>query len=1199
IREKQDNDNVAAISGADPNNVDILKWNNTVQSGDDNDWNNLFTYMYYNSLASKAKYDSIKTVIDMDNYFDYFIAETYYNNGDWLGDWTNNIRFWKEKKPSAKWRYLLWDTDFGLGLYGDYTGDRLGVLRNPNSWNWHSVMFDTLMGNTEFRNLFVNRYADLMNTIFTPTNLKKSVNTIKDTIENEMLRHVKRWNNVTDLTNWNNNLNVMYSFIDNRPSYARNYVNSNFGLNGQVSITLDVVPAAAGKIKISTIIPDKLPWSGIYFNGSPVTITAIPNPGYTFAYFKIGNLTDSNITFNKNFTAATSIKAYFTGSASPLKLAISEINYNSSSKADAGNWIELHNYGNYTVDISDWKFHTTSDYKNYKIPTGTQIKAGQYLVLCEDTIRFKNIYHQVKNYIGNWGFSLGNDGDSINLFDASSRLLYKFVYADTIPWPQFADGKGYTLEHISDTVAYSLPQFWFNGCKGGSPGAAFKPCKQDVVISEINYKSASSADAGDWVELHNSTQSNIDISHWHFKDDNDSDDFVIPSGTVLPANGYLVLASSLSKFQKEFPNVNNVVGSFNFGLSSGGELLQLYDSNYQLKFEMLYDDKYQWPYKPDGLGYTLEVKDSVYDYSSGANWTSGCLGGSPGTARTNCNYKLNLSEINFNMEKSRDLGDYVELYNYGKKDLQIGKWKIKTRNQGYTLPDHTQLLGKERTLLTSNDSSFVGLNYILLNGFQLSNFSDTIQIYDENDQLILFAKYDTTDVSAKLANGHGYTLEIVSDTSNASLSSSWFAGCLSGSPAVAFSPCEENIYVSEFNYMSSNKADVGDWIELHNRSLNIVSLDSWTVATKKNTQTLNKLSLSPNERVVLISDSVKFFKQFPSTTRYILMSGIRLDDFEDEIKLYDSKNRLQIYIQYQASQCDTFARGNGYTLALKQGYHFDHLVNLPSSWEHQCLFGSPADSGINCIPQLTISELCIHPDSLLNSGKWIELYNYGNQIINLTGFTLTVNSSIQPLPNYWMKPQERLILSADSSLFRAAYKMSSVQLNSLALSDSGGIVLRNELGKQIYISQYKSLNTFTGGLGSTLESKFDTTTGLTNWITGCLAGSPGAAYSPCFINPIVCELSIVPHPKLNDGQWFELVNADSNIVLNLSSYKYSTTSSKNVNTFSNVSMQPLGRLVITNDTNAFKRIHPFAKNYVYGNFSLDSNSCIRIWNASN
>lgn len=52
----------------------------------------------------------------------------------------------------------------------------------------------------------------------------------------------------------------------------------------QVDVTLDVYPVGAGKIKISTIVPDSLPWTGVYFNGNPVKLTALPNPGYEFSF---------------------------------------------------------------------------------------------------------------------------------------------------------------------------------------------------------------------------------------------------------------------------------------------------------------------------------------------------------------------------------------------------------------------------------------------------------------------------------------------------------------------------------------------------------------------------------------------------------------------------------------------------------------------------------------------------------------------------------------------------------------------------------------------------------------------------------------------------------------------------------------------------------------------------------------------------
>jgi hypothetical protein len=53
-------------------------------------------------------------------------------------------------------------------------------------------------------------------------------------------------------------------------------------LSGTVDLIINVFPIGAGKVKISSIIPENLPWTGEYFKGCPVQIEAIPNDGFGF-----------------------------------------------------------------------------------------------------------------------------------------------------------------------------------------------------------------------------------------------------------------------------------------------------------------------------------------------------------------------------------------------------------------------------------------------------------------------------------------------------------------------------------------------------------------------------------------------------------------------------------------------------------------------------------------------------------------------------------------------------------------------------------------------------------------------------------------------------------------------------------------------------------------------------------------------------
>jgi hypothetical protein len=204
------------------------------------------------------------------------------------------------------------------------------------------------------------------------------------------------------------------------------------------------------------------------------------------------------------------------------------------------------------------------------------------------------------------------------------------TYEDSTPWPEAADGYGRTLELSAETADPSIPGSWFAGCIGGSPGTAYTPCTEKIILSEINYKSSADADAGDWIVLYNSGTASINISGWVFSDSDNSHLYSVPAGTVLSASGYIVLYSDAAKFSSRFPNVTNITGPFIFGLSSTGEALRLFDASGRLYQSVVYDTAAPWPQGAAGNGYTLEIANRIGNFCDGSSWTIGCLEGSPG-----------------------------------------------------------------------------------------------------------------------------------------------------------------------------------------------------------------------------------------------------------------------------------------------------------------------------------------------------------------------------------------------------------------------------------------------------------------------------------------------------------------------------------------------------------------------------------------
>ena len=160
---------------------------------------------------------------------------------------------------------------------------------------------------------------------------------------------------------------------------------------------------------------------------------------------------------------------------------------------------------------------------------------------------------------------------------------------------------------------------------------SFQVFSQDVVINEINYKSSSEFAVGDWVELYNTLDTEKDVSAWVFKDEMDDHIFEIPSGTLIPATGYLVLCKNDTTFTALFPNVSAYLGNFDFSLSGGGELIRLYDNNGSLIDQVTYDDNAPWPTEPDGNGPSLELINPNLDNTLAQNWSASLGNGTPGT----------------------------------------------------------------------------------------------------------------------------------------------------------------------------------------------------------------------------------------------------------------------------------------------------------------------------------------------------------------------------------------------------------------------------------------------------------------------------------------------------------------------------------------------------------------------------------------
>jgi hypothetical protein len=294
LREKFDAEYFKTLEGADPDHTDVLTlsaWNNLVLHAVEGSVEPYLTADSAFSLLDPADtsfWDSADKYFDMVSYNDYIIGESWIANTDW--PW-NNIKIYRSDKTDYRWRFCLTDVELALSPNGwtDCFFDHIQYMMTMDTLTPYINIWLKGMRNERFRNYFINRYADVMNTAYQTGLILQVESDMYDLTAAEMLKEYARWgdpNHVpAQMLFFHGNHSQFRSQLSMRTEQVRNHILSDFGLPNLVDVTLDVYPPGGGTINISTITPGPYPWEGVYFNGVPVKIEAVPTDGYNFRHW--------------------------------------------------------------------------------------------------------------------------------------------------------------------------------------------------------------------------------------------------------------------------------------------------------------------------------------------------------------------------------------------------------------------------------------------------------------------------------------------------------------------------------------------------------------------------------------------------------------------------------------------------------------------------------------------------------------------------------------------------------------------------------------------------------------------------------------------------------------------------------------------------------------------------------------------------
>jgi hypothetical protein len=156
-------------------------------------------------------------------------------------------------------------------------------------------------------------------------------------------------------------------------------------------------------------------------------------------------------------------------------LRISEIMYHPVDKGNPDDpnteYIELTNIGTEAINLNLVRF---SDGIDFTFPS-TKLAPGGYCLVVKDVAAFRAKYGPDLPVAGQYSGSLANNGEKIELVDATGKTIQSFKYEDH--WYDRTDGGGYSLTIVDptnpDLEAWSQPSGWRVSTRvNGSPGAA-------------------------------------------------------------------------------------------------------------------------------------------------------------------------------------------------------------------------------------------------------------------------------------------------------------------------------------------------------------------------------------------------------------------------------------------------------------------------------------------------------------------------------------------------------------------------------------------------------------------------------------------------------------------------------------------------------------------------------------------------------
>ena len=301
IRERSNEDNIYSnydgledldlieISHEKINNID--QFEEEFKEGDADFYNN-FKAFYNEKGHSKAEYEQW---IDVNEYLNVIAMNFFYGNIDFPG---NNIVFWRPNDDATgelpkRFRVIVKDTDFGLGLYGRQNSfNTIDLLYNPNNYpndNWAfttpaTTLLKNMLEDADIRDLFIDKCCIFMGDFMNGKGTGATIDLIKEEAMEEFVAHRDKYNpgwgwwsdNRGEITN---KFNDAKNWAEGRPNYFYQHIGNQWNLGTPRTLTINKTKKIAAEITFNGIKLSGNVFDGKYFKNRTISLSATVTEG--------------------------------------------------------------------------------------------------------------------------------------------------------------------------------------------------------------------------------------------------------------------------------------------------------------------------------------------------------------------------------------------------------------------------------------------------------------------------------------------------------------------------------------------------------------------------------------------------------------------------------------------------------------------------------------------------------------------------------------------------------------------------------------------------------------------------------------------------------------------------------------------------------------------------------------------------------